>query len=93
MSQYNGWANKATWLVRTWLGDVWTGMEDGKQNDISFKDWAMDYIDAQLSGAPDSGLISDFLQMALADIDWDELDAFYTLKDEYEDDEDEEVVE
>ena len=76
---YNGWKNKETWLVNLWMGDYFQDMaEEGAfkgclEAEIAdrLEQMVVDYTDETVK--QESGLIADFLNMCLAEIDFWEL--------------------
>lgn len=76
---YNGWTNKETWLVNLWMGDYFQDLaSDGEFKDLDrievadrLEQLVTDYADETVK--QESGLIADFLNMCLAEIDFDEL--------------------
>jgi hypothetical protein len=75
---YNGWTNKETWLVNLWLGDYFTGMQD--QGDDITADVMREVVDEMASTALEegaNGFITDMLNCALGEINYEELAAHY----------------
>jgi hypothetical protein len=75
---YNGWTNKETWLVNLWLGDYFTGMQ-GQGDDIT-ADVMREVVDEMASAALEegaNGFITDMLNCALGEINYEELAAHY----------------
>jgi hypothetical protein len=63
--RYNGWANRETWLINVWLGDIISG--DGQQWDAgTLEEWVEEFVDA-----PTEGLLADLC--GLWRVDWHEL--------------------
>lgn len=60
MSDYNGWRNRATWLVNVWFNPE-------SRNDVHL---ARDMLEEQYDAMPD-GCLKDMID--LSDVDWDEL--------------------
>ena len=76
---YNGWTNKATWLVNLWMGDYFESCrEDGMEIDADFIEASInDMLEDQM---PDqSSLMADFINMAIAEVNWRELAAHYQI--------------
>ena len=73
---YNGWANRATWLVNCWF-------EPETRDDVRR---ARDIIEEQYDAMP-AGVLKDMID--LRDIDWDELLASIEDEDGTEDSEEE----
>lgn len=73
---YNGWTNKATWLVNTWIGDMLYDMaNDGEAITAEFiKSVTMDIVYDSIDS---HGLVHDMLMNSLAEVDWEELELFY----------------
>jgi hypothetical protein len=76
---YNGWKNKETWLVRLWLGDMLT-MDQEAGNEISadyIKQMVDEMASALLDGPDANGFMTDLLNCALGEIDYEELAEHY----------------
>lgn len=84
----NGWKNYETWLVNIWFGDMFAEMvADGEKVTAEFaKECIQSYIDDELE--PHAGLIVDFVNAAMSEVDWDEIAEYHMSEDE--DDEEEE---
>lgn len=71
---YNGWKNKETWLVNLWLGGYFEAMEEEGVEVTAdrIKEWVEEWI-------PESsnGFMTDLLNCALGEIDYDELADHY----------------
>ena len=68
---YNGWTNQATWLVSLWYGDV---LEHIADNGEYFMD--ADLLKEDLLSSmqlPEAGLIADFVNNSLAQVNWQEI--------------------
>jgi hypothetical protein len=89
MEKYNGWTNKATWLVPLWIDNVselgFLGfypediVEDSREEWIcsaasKLEDHFNDYVAEQISEA---GLIYDLLRIATHEINWYEIAEHY----------------
>lgn len=73
-SDYNGWTNRATWLVNVW----------GNPESRDDVEMLRDMLQEQYDELPD-GILKDMLD--LSDINWDELLAYFDDEDEEQDDE------
>jgi len=63
---YNGWTNRATWLVNVWY-------EPHNKNDF---DWIKEELEERVRALADSEFVRDNLladMLNLQEIDWDEL--------------------
>ena len=72
---YNGWLNRATWLVNVWLGDYLSELPDDEKTPE-----ALESICAEICNEGESlenGLMSDLLSVAWGSIDWRELSESY----------------
>ena len=69
---YNGWANRETWLVNLWFGDYFESMSMDKKVDVST-------IKAEIEGYIEhcnlTGFVSDMLD--LSRINYEELEQHY----------------
>lgn len=72
---YNGWTNRATWLVNIW------GNPESK-SDVQF---LREQLEEQYD-AMENGIIKDMLD--LSEINWEELEAYFDDEDEPEEDDD-----
>lgn len=74
MSNYNGWTNRATWLVNLWFGENLGMMqEDGEEVSADYiESMITEYVDEIV---PTSSFIADLID--LNEINWDELAAHY----------------
>jgi hypothetical protein len=73
---FNGWTNKETWLVNLWLADSLT-TDAGSSMEIDAA-WVREVAEDVISGTiSDFGLASDLLEMALANVNWEELASHY----------------
>ena len=81
---YNGWKNKETWLVNLWFGDYFQDLADeGEVLDAErLEQIVVDYTDETVKDQ--SGLIADFINMCLAEIDFRELASHYEVEEELE---------
>lgn len=61
---YNGWTNRATWLVNVW------GNPESKEDVQALRDMLAEQYDAL-----DNGILKDMLDMS--EINWDELEAHF----------------
>jgi len=73
-SDYNGWTNRATWLVSVW----------GNPESRDDVEMLRDMLQEQYDELPD-GILKDMLD--LSEINWDELLAYFDDEDEEQDDE------
>lgn len=77
MEKYNGWKNRATWLVNVHLGDYFqeTALEGTEWDRESIQDAVEEF--AYESHAPGtefpSLLVQDMIQTFLAEVDFDEI--------------------
>ena len=71
---YNGWKNKETWLVNLWLGDTFSTMQE-EGTEIT-EDLIKEYVDEMIPEST-NGFLTDMLNCALGEIDYDELAAHY----------------
>ena len=77
--QYNGWTNKETWLVNLWLADSLVTDSESSMNIDSH--WVREVAEDVISGTiSDFGLASDLLEMALANVNWEEIASHYQAK-------------
>jgi len=76
---YNGWSNFETWLVQLWLGDVLDA--DKEEGAVITADYIKQMVDemasALLDGPDANGFMTDLLNCALCEIDYDELASHY----------------
>ena len=74
MSTYNGWTNRATWLVNLWFGENLTMMqEDGEEVSADYiESMITEYVDEIV---PTSSFIADLID--LQEINWEELAEHY----------------
>ena len=74
MSTYNGWTNRATWLVNLWFGENLSMMqEDGEAVTADYiESMITEYVDEIV---PTSSFIADLID--LNEINWEELAAHY----------------
>lgn len=76
---YNGWTNQSTWLVNLWFGDTFADLADEYGRNVSaelFKEWVQSYVEEQMGAQ--AGLIADFVNNSLGEVDWRELESHYT---------------
>ena len=66
---YNGWRNKETWLVNIWLGDHLHTCNLTCAEEI--EEHVRELVDDE---RPENGLVADFIQTALSEVDWRELE-------------------
>ena len=69
MADYNGWTNKETWLVNLWLGDyLQQELEDVNE----------------ITAAHIKEVVTDLLNCALGEVNYDEIAAHYAREEEEE---------
>ena len=74
MSDYNGWANKETWLVNLWLGDYFDSMkEDGVEITADLIEETID----ELMTPELEGFQLDMWNCAIGSVDYYELAKHY----------------
>jgi hypothetical protein len=77
--KYNGWTNKETWLVNLWLADSLVTDSESSMDIDSY--WVREIAEDVISGTiSDFGLASDLLEMALANVNWEEIASHYQAK-------------
>lgn len=78
---YNGWANRETWLVNLWFGDIFAAMQDDgvKITADYIRETVEQYIEEKI-GSDWSDFIVDM--MDLGAIDYDELASHYETEPE-----------
>ena len=79
---FNGWTNQATWLVSLWYGDMLTLMADDGYYPESVE--ALEATVMESFDLPEAGLIADFVNVAFAQVDWQEIYDHYALEEEYD---------
>ncbi len=77
-NEYNGWTNRATWLVNVW------GNPESKEDVQSLRSM----LEEQYDELP-NGILKDMLD--LSEINWDELDSHFEDEEEQDEDEAEEA--
>jgi hypothetical protein len=74
--RYQGWTNRATWLVHLWLSSTedWYHAVREMKSPEQIEDFVRELMDNE---AP-AGLSSDLVSVALAEVNWKEIyDAFH----------------
>lgn len=72
---YNGWTNRATWIVNLWLGDNFPEMVLENRDPIDgrfVESYVLDLLETSAATVEDA-LTQDLLMVALADVNWNEL--------------------
>ncbi len=72
---YNGWTNRATWLVNLWVGDnlAETISDTGEAMDANaVESFVSELLDFH-GNTVENGLAQDLLCYALADVNWHEI--------------------
>jgi hypothetical protein len=76
---YNGWTNRATWLVNLWWGDdlqAYRKDEGEALEDLDVKEYIQNMVDYQLdTHSPESAFLLDMVYEALDDVNWQEIAA------------------
>lgn len=72
---YNGWTNRATWIVNLWMGDTMAEMVSLHQSpfDASEAETFVLEVLSQDGSSVEGGLAADLLFYALSDVNWHEL--------------------
>ena len=74
---YNGWANRATWLVALWeYIDYFVDSafdSELRPDDIEARDLEDQFRDLVDSDVPSNGIISDMISGEISSIDWREI--------------------
>jgi hypothetical protein len=77
IQKFNGWYNRATWLVNLWWGeDLKAYRKDNDQllDGTLVKEYIEPIVDSQLdTHSPESAFILDMVYDALDDVNWQEL--------------------
>lgn len=94
MSGYQGYKNWETWNLALWLSqdDDEYLTEAAGQGGSAVEEYVLQMLDEQISNLP-GGWIGDVVNMAINEVDWDELAEHFKDEDEPEDDEDESTFE
>ena len=72
---YNGWTNRATWLVNLWLGDNLAEMVLDNREPMDGRDvetYVWEVVETSAANVAD-GLTQDLLSVALSDVNWNEI--------------------
>lgn len=72
---YNGWSNRATWLVNLWVGNNLADYaKDALDQNMSAQD-AQEYLrdDHWLEDVAEHGFISDLVNEVLDQVNWQEI--------------------
>ena len=72
---YNGWTNRATWLVNLWLGDTMAEMVAMHKRAFSadeLENFVLEVLD-QDGATVEGGLAADLMSFALGNVNWHEL--------------------
>ncbi len=87
LNRFNGWANKETWLINLWLGDLFSSMvEEGEEVTA---DTIEQLVDELVEQKELDGFLLDLMNCATGSVDYHELaEAF--MADAPEKDEDDE---
>jgi hypothetical protein len=76
--RYNGWTNKETWLVNLWLGDMLhADIDDRQEIDESYIESLVDEMASAALEDGANGFITDILNCALGEINYQELASHY----------------
>ena len=79
-NKYNGWTNRATWLVNLWMGDNFQmDAEEGIDVDEDYIRECIVHQQIEMVEAT-SGLIQDLIGGALAEVNYRELAAHYSAE-------------
>ena len=92
MSQYNGWANYATWRVNLEIFDGMSAQDlTGKRVNCAseVKDACAEYAENLIEETSNEGLARDYARAFLADVNWWEI-ANHLMADEEEEETEEE---
>ena len=73
-STYNGWTNRATWLVNLWVGDSLAELaQEGSNVDAQYAmHYVLDLLETSGSTVEDA-FASDLISYALGDVNWTEI--------------------
>jgi len=90
-ARYNGWANYETWVVNLWPSNEEGAYRDWERAAAEGPESARAFIEEYI-GLEEMGacLVTDLLNSALDEVDWDEITAAYTSDEEDEEDEEDE---
>ncbi len=75
MSNYNGWTNRATWLVNLWVGNNLADYSKDALNQNMTAQDAEEYLkeDHWLEDVAEHGFISDLVNEVLDQVNWQEI--------------------
>jgi len=79
----NGWSNKETWLVELWFGDYFAELarEGVELNANDLQSIVEEMLEEQM---PQTGLLADFVNDSLREVNWHELAEHYQVEEEEE---------
>lgn len=73
---YNGWTNRATWLVNLWIGDILAEyVSDTLEQEIDAQgaeSFVLDILETSAATVEDA-FTSDLVTLALSQVNWQEL--------------------
>jgi hypothetical protein len=79
----NGWSNKETWLVELWFGDYFAELAgEGVELDADhLQSIVEEMLEEQM---PQTGLLADFVNDSLREVNWHELSEHHQVEEELE---------
>jgi hypothetical protein len=79
----NGWSNKETWLVELWFGDYFAelALEGVELNANDLQSIVEEMLEEQM---PQTGLLADFVNDSLREVNWHELSEHHQVEEEEE---------